>query len=166
MKRINLLLLFFAFLLLSNCTSTFYLVRHAERLDDSKDSPLSDAGMKRAEALREVLLDEGVDAVYATIYQRTQQTGKPLADALGKELIIYGTDDTFGFVESLKKEKKKEIVVVGHSNTVPEMVLYFTGDTVHIGHYDYDNLFIVKYKNGLFGKSANLEKNKFGEPSE
>ena len=166
MKRINLLLLFFAFLLLSNCTSTFYLVRHAERLDDSKDSPLSDAGMKRAEALREVLLDEGVDAVYATKYQRTQQTGKPLADALGKELIVYGTDDTFGFVESLKKEKKKEIVVVGHSNTVPEMVLYFTGDTVHIGHYDYDNLFIVKYKNGLFGKSANLEKNKFGEPSE
>ncbi len=156
------ILLFTAALFLSNCTTTYYLVRHAERLDNSKDSPLSSAGQERAEALKERLYPKGVDAVFATPYRRTQQTGQPLANAINKGLTIYGTDTTALFVQALKKEKNKDLLIVGHSNTIPEMVLYFTADTVHIGHDDYDNLFIVKLKRNIFGDKIELEKSVYG----
>ena len=157
----NYILIIIAAFLLTGCSSTFYLVRHAERLDSSKDSVLSEAGQARANLLKDILIREGIDAVYATKYKRTQLTGKPLADALGKEVIIYGTDNTPQFVERMKKQKNKDYLIVGHSNTVPEMVLYFTGDTVHIGHGDYDNLFVVKMKKGIFGNNIKLEKRTF-----
>ncbi len=158
----KIIILFVFSFLLSNCTSTYYLVRHAERLDNSKDSPLSEAGNQRAFALKERLENKGIDVVYATKYKRTQQTAQPTADAIQNEYIIYSTDQTYEFVESLKKMKNKDILVVGHSNTVPEMVLYFTADTVFIGHNDYDDLFIVEMKSGLFGKNTTLEKSTYG----
>ena len=159
----NCFLIIIATFLLSGCTSVFYLVRHAERLDDSKDAVLSEAGHERADVLKELLKTEGIDAIYATKYKRTQMTGKPLADAIGKEVITYGTDNTFQFVENMKKEKNKNFLIVGHSNTVPEMVLYFTGDTVHIGHHDYNNLFVVKLKKSIFGENAELDKRAYGK---
>jgi len=162
MKMKPYLLLLSVVVLFANCTTNYYLVRHAERLDSSKDSPLSEEGRERAQALKEKLYPEGIDAVYATPYQRTQQTGQPLVDAIGKDLIIYGTDSTYQFVQGLKKQKNKNIVIVGHSNTVPEMVLYFTADTVHVGHDDYDDLFKVKLKRNIFGDKLKLEKMKYG----
>ncbi len=156
-------ILFIAAFFLSNCTTTYYLVRHAERLDNSKNSLLSEAGYERAKALKERLYTLGIDAVYATPYLRTQQTGQSLADAIQEELTIYGTDTTFQFVEALKNQKNKDLVIVGHSNTIPEMVLYFTADTVHIGHNDYDNLFIVEFKRNIFGNKIKLEQSTYGK---
>ncbi|MFQ5446140.1 MAG: histidine phosphatase family protein, partial [Saprospiraceae bacterium] len=116
--------------LLSSCTTTYYFVRHAERLDSSADSPLSAAGNIRAQILKDSLLNKGIDSIFATPYLRTQQTVQPLAGALGEPVTIYGTDTTAMFVQALKKVRGKELLVAGHSNTVPEMVLYMTGDTV------------------------------------
>ena len=141
--RFSLVLFFVLALLCPSCITNIYLVRHAERLNSSSDSPLSTAGHQRAVQLKDLLLDKGIDLVYATPYLRTQQTGQPTADALGQNLIIYGTDTTYQFVQALKKMRGKDLLVVGHSNTVPEMVVYLTGDTVHIGHDDYDNLYKV-----------------------
>jgi phosphohistidine phosphatase SixA len=163
MKNACLLLLLFVFLV--GCTSTFYLVRHAERLDNSADSPLSAAGFARANALRDSLLDKDVDSVLATPYLRTQQTAQPLATALGKSLSIYSTDTTWQFAAGLKKIKGKDLLVVGHSNTIPEIVLAMTGDSVSIAHDDYDNLFVVKIRRCLTGKKVRLIKKTYGAAS-
>jgi len=58
-----------------------FVVRHAERQDDSADTPLSAAGADRARRLAAILKDAGVTAIYATQWQRTQQTVAPLAAA-------------------------------------------------------------------------------------
>lgn len=150
---------------LAGCTSQFYLVRHAEKLDESADAPLSQAGTNRAIALKGRLIGVGIDSLFATPYQRTQSTVKPLADALGKTVTTYSTDTTFQFVQTLKRIRGKDIVIVGHSNTVPEMVLLLTGDSVHIAHNDYDNLFIVKLQWSIFGRQKKLTKTTYGTPS-
>jgi broad specificity phosphatase PhoE len=57
-------------------------------MDDSKDPVLSPAGEKRAEALMEKLLHAEIDLLYATPYQRTRQTLRPLADTLHKKIMV------------------------------------------------------------------------------
>ena len=65
----------------SQATTTVIFVRHAERMTDVDNPPLSDAGRARAAELARQLVDvdvvpgDGVDAVYATPYLRTEQTG-------------------------------------------------------------------------------------------
>lgn len=150
---------------LTGCTSHFYLVRHAEKVDESADPPLSEAGEARANALKDRLLGSGVDSIFATPYQRTQLTVQPLADALGEPVTIYGTDATFQFVQAMKRIRGKDVVIAGHSNTIPEMVLLMTGDSVQIAHDDYDNLFIVKLQWSIFGKKKRLTQTTYGAPS-
>jgi phosphohistidine phosphatase SixA len=150
---------------LSGCTSHFYLVRHAEKVDESSDPALSAAGQIRAIALKDRLLSAGIDSIFATPYQRTQLTVQPLADALGEPVTIYGTDTTYQFVQAMKRIRGKDIVIAGHSNTVPEMVLLMTGDSVQIAHDDYDNLFIVKLQWSIFGKKKRLTRATYGAAS-
>ncbi len=157
-------MLLFAFFL-SGCTSHFYFVRHAEKLDESEDPPLTQVGIQRANDLKDRLLNAGIDSIFATRYIRVQKTVEPLSIALGESITTYGTDTTYQFAQALKKIKGKDVVVAGHSNTIPEMVLYLTGDSISIGHNDYDNLFIVKLQWSLFGKKSRLTKETFGATS-
>ena len=161
------LTLFLPVLLLSACTTNYYLVRHAERLDSSADSPLSEAGEARANSLKDKFLNAGIDSIFATPYLRTQQTVQPLAAALGEPVISYGTDTTWQFVQRLKYIWGKDVVIAGHSNTVPEMVRYLTGtkDSLQIAHDDYDNLFIVKRRRILFWRPVPWENATYGEIS-
>ena len=152
----------FAVLFFSCSTTHYYLVRHAEKLDNSKNPELSLAGRTRANTLRDSLLSANIDLLFATPYKRTQQTLQPLSEALNIPVTTYGTDTTFLFVEYLKKYKNKNIAIAGHSNTVPEMVLHFTGDTVHIGHHEYYHLFLVKKRKNIFGEKYELSEKKYG----
>jgi broad specificity phosphatase PhoE len=121
------------------------IVRHAERLDDSDDAPLSPAGAERAAKLAGMLKDAGVKAVYATQYQRTQKTVEPMAKALGLTVKIVRSDDVAGLVARLRAEHANDVVVVaGHSDTAPKVLDAFGySNTITIDHADYDNLFIV-----------------------
>lgn len=159
LKQLFLLLLVFLWM---GCTSTYYLVRHAERANNSSDSPLSNAGHQRAQALRDTLLNKSIDSIFATVYLRTQQTANPLAQALGEPISIYHPDTTTQFVNALLALRSKNVLVVGHSNTVPEMVLQMTGDTVQIGHEDFDDLFVVSISKSLFGTRRKLKKMHYG----
>ncbi len=150
--------------LLLGCTSNYYLVRHAERANSSADSPLSDAGHQRALALRDSLNDKEIDGIFATVYLRTQQTAIPLAESIGVPLTIYHPDTTALFVHALLKLKGKDVLVVGHSNTVPEMVWLMTGDSVTIGHDEYDKLFKVSISRSVFGTKKRLKKWHYGLP--
>ena len=101
---------------------TFIVVRHAEKVDDgSKDPPLSEAGLARAQAVAAALRDAPLRGVYATAYQRTQQTAAPAAHAHSLPVVTYDAKlAPTDFAAQLRREHTTgTVLVVGHSNTVP-----------------------------------------------
>ncbi|MBZ5727775.1 MAG: histidine phosphatase family protein [Acidobacteriia bacterium] len=123
---------------------TVVLVRHAETAAPSAtDPPLSAGGRKRAELLAAMLAGAGVDAIYATEYQRTQQTAQPLAERLHITTERIAARDTKAFGEAIRRRETGVVVVVGHSNTIPAIVAELGGPAVTIGETEFDNLFIL-----------------------
>lgn len=159
------ILLLLALACCASCTTNYYLVRHAERLDNSADTPLSPAGLTRANVLRDSLLDNSIDLIFSSTYLRTRQTAQPLADALGYPLNLYNPDTTNQFINRLKKIQGKDVLVTGHSDNVPTMVQGLTGETVVIPSDDFDNLFIVKITRGWGRKKVRLTRATYGVPS-
>jgi broad specificity phosphatase PhoE len=130
---------------------SIFLVRHAERADTAgggapmmaADPSLSDAGRQRAESLATLLKDAGITAIYATEFKRTQETAAPLAKALGLAVTTVPTKDTAGLIQKLKGATGN-VLVVGHSTTVPEIVKALgVTSPVKIDDNEYDNLLIV-----------------------
>lgn len=109
--------------------ATFVVVRHAEKVDDSRDPPLVPAGVARAQRLAAALHDEAVVAVYATPYQRTQQTAAPVAGDHQVAVIIYPADQpAAGLATQLRsRHGTGTVLVVGHSNTVPGIAAALCG---------------------------------------
>ena len=139
---------------LAQAQSLVILVRHAERADGGAgantmttapaDPLLSAAGAARAARLAQVLADAGITAIYATEFRRTQDTAKPLAAKLGVPVQSVPAKDTVGLVAKLRAGHAKDVVlVIGHSNTVPEVIKALGGPTVTIGDQEYDSLFVL-----------------------
>jgi phosphohistidine phosphatase SixA len=129
---------------------TVFLVRHAERADASASPPtmaadpeLSAAGRERAASLAAALKDAKITTICATEFKRTQQTAAPLAKALGLTTTIVSADHTAELIKRVKSSKGN-ILVVGHSNTVPDVVKGLgIGLPVTIEDNAFDNLFVV-----------------------
>lgn len=125
-----------------------YLVRHAEKLDDSRDPPLNDAGRTRASALAAMLRDAGVTHVWSTDYERTRHTAEPLATAAGLEVASYDPRDLPAFATRLRMIPGRHLVV-GHSNTTPQLVAALGGQAGSpIEESEYDRLYIVTLSAG------------------
>jgi broad specificity phosphatase PhoE len=122
--------------------STIFLVRHAEKASGD-DPDLTEAGHARAESLATVLKDAGITAIYTSEVKRTQQTAAPLAKALRVEPAVILAKDSAALVAKLKSSSGN-VLVVGHSNTIPEIIKALGITTsVNISDSDYDNLFLV-----------------------
>jgi len=127
--------------------STIFLVRHAEKAvsegANDKDPGLSEAGRARAEALALILKDARLGAVYATEFKRTQETAAPVARGAGIEVTIIAAND-FDMLLTQLEETENNVLVVGHSNTIPEILKALgVADSVTLGETDYDNLFVL-----------------------
>ena len=72
-------------------TSTYYLIRHAEKNQSDKTNKnpnLIEKGLLRAAQWTYVLEHVTLDAIYSTDYNRTKQTAAPLAEKLNLNQII------------------------------------------------------------------------------
>lgn len=147
-----------------SCSShKYFVVRHAERATQgpnmSSDVPLSEIGKERAEALKELLKNEKIEEIFSTNTNRTRSTAQPAADHFQKTIQLYGPIPDSAFIQLLKT-KSKNVLIVGHSNTVDEIVNKLCGKTEVPGDLkesEYDNLFIITMK----GKKATFEGRKF-----
>lgn len=165
--RTLLLLLLSVFILASCKTTTYYVVRHAEKADNTTpgDVPLSEAGTRRAEALKDLLQHKNIGTIYATNFQRTRLTAQPLANAVGRTIQVYNAlDSTFvpRIVNIGNQDKDGNILIVGHSNTVDDIVNTLVGHTVvehDLADTQYGDLYVVKQK----GKKFTVQHRHFGE---
>lgn len=150
-------------------SQTYYVVRHAEKASAkppetmmNDDPPLSEEGKQRAEALKEVLQNEEIAYVFSTKTIRTRSTAEPVKQYFNLETEIYnGVDEAF---ISRLLSLNKNTLIVGHSNTVDEIVNKLCGSTRIPGNLPdnaYDNLFVITKK----GTTVTFENRKFGKPS-
>ena len=99
-------------------STTLCLVRHGEtawnaegRVQGQLDIPLSDTGLAQARAVAAVLRNETFAAIYSSDLVRTQQTARPAADLLKKEIMLdenlrerhYGAFQGMTYAEASKR---------------------------------------------------------------
>lgn len=153
MFRVTLLSLFF--FLLSCKSTTYYIVRHAEKQRSTtmtSDPPLSTEGERQAMNLKTYLLQKNIKAIYSTNFIRTKTTAEPLQKALGLELKIYDAQKPEQLVNELKKLSSGNALVVGHSNTVDDVVNALMGETKmnDLADSEYGDVFIVNKKGSRY----------------
>lgn len=167
----HLFFLIYSFLLCS-CGRNFYIVRHAEKAEvtpalsrqDAANPELSEAGKKRAYQLRERLSKKSITKIFTTKYKRSISTIVPISERTGIPINFYSpaADSLASFVHHLKNETTGGILIVGHSNTVDDLVNALCGTPILSGDIDenvYDNLFIVKKRGGKY----KLVQKKYGD---
>jgi broad specificity phosphatase PhoE len=127
-----------------------FLIRHAEKVDESNDPPLSKAGQARAQILARLLRDSGITAIYTSEFQRNVQTAKPLADLLKIKPVVMPSQDLEGLLKRIGREQSDGVVlIVGHTDTVPRLLklLGYPG-SISIAPREYDNLFVLFPRKG------------------
>ena len=122
-----------------------FLARHADRLDDSEDTPLSKAGEARAQLLARLLKDSGITAIYTSQWQRTMKTAEPLVSALKINPVSLPVADREGLFRRLRTENRDDVVlIVGHDRSVPALLKMFGHpEAITIAPTEYDNLFVL-----------------------
>lgn len=138
---------------------TVILVRHAD-IDlppplGNPNPPLNAAGMVRAADLARVLERAGVARIFTSTALRTQQTAAPIAAKLALVPAVLNWDPPA--VTRLRAGAFGDVVlIVGHSNTVPEIVQQLTGEAAPIGAAEFDNLLVVTV-DGAAGRLLRLK---------
>ncbi|GLP97100.1 SixA phosphatase family protein [Paraferrimonas sedimenticola] len=148
MKSLLLALGLIVFLPCQVLAADIYLVRHAEKQLDVKDPELTAQGQQRALALAELLRQKPVERIMSSDYRRTRQTAAPLAEQLGQTVEIYNAKDLQALANTLR-ERAVTTVVVGHSNTTPELALLLGApDFGEIEEKsEYDRLYVIPLDN-------------------
>lgn len=151
--------------LFAGCSNYIYVVRHAEKaVSPASDPPLTVAGQQRAVDLANLLEEKNIAFIYSTNTTRTIKTATPLSDSIHKPITLYSPDTTALFVSKLKSIHSN-ILVVGHSNTVLELLDGFnlSHNLQHIPDEGFNNLFIIKETRFLTTKLT-LTETTYGAP--
>jgi len=141
--------LFILFLFASCKTTTYYISRHAERAGTmSNDPQLTPEGEKQALDLRDYLKNKSIKGVYSTNYNRTRATAQPTSTYFNLPVNIYNPQQANAMLDSLKAVNQNNILIVGHSNTVDDIVNRLTGTNTmsDLPETEYGSLFIVRKK--------------------
>ena len=137
--------------------TTVILARHAEKMDAPReDPPLAEMGVARAQKLASLLAGAGVKAIYTSQFLRTKLTAEPLAKQLGVAVTPIPLQVKPSSPREVSEQSIRQIVdkimehpgdtalVIGHSNSVPDVIRMLGGDTVPIiDEKKFDDLFIV-----------------------
>jgi 2,3-bisphosphoglycerate-dependent phosphoglycerate mutase len=138
-------------------TTTIYMIRHAEKADDGTNDPkLSDAGLDRTKVWGNYFADKNVTAYYMTKYKRAVETAThtngQVMSLLSKPGTTYNITMknydpmSLSLKDVAKDNKGKNIVIVGHSNTIPAQINALIGEKKYadMQESEYGNLYIIK----------------------
>jgi phosphohistidine phosphatase SixA len=139
---------------LAACQRHYYVVRHAEKVSPTSggqpqpDPPLTERGEAMAQHLKELLLPKKIKHIFSTNTKRTLSTAAPLSQATGIQPQLYGNKPDSAFIRQLKNLKHNTLVV-GHSNTVDDIINGLADKTFINGDLqdtDYGGLYVLTVK--------------------
>ncbi len=125
--------------------TTVVVVRHAEKQGEQGDVELSVEGVRRSVRLQQTLDALDVRAVYTSEFRRTAATAAPYCRSKGIEPQVVPARDPRALALRIRQENLGQtVVVVGHSNTVPDVLRALGVRTdIEIRDDEYDRLFVV-----------------------
>lgn len=122
---------------------TVFVIRHLQK-GKGEDPPLTAEGAANAERLADLLGDRGVAAIFATPTRRAMETAAPLSKRLGIPITPYDSKNPGALADSVAAAAGP-VLVVGHSNTVPELVDRLGGPALPpMSEQDYGRVFVVE----------------------
>lgn len=136
----------------SATTTTVVVIRHAEKqIGTIDDAPLSPPGEQRATRLAQMFGDSEsfgrVKQIYVSDTRRAQQTAAGLAQRLGlKPVVLEGKASASEVARRVLHENRGGLaIVIGHSNTVPQIVKQLSDarDVPAIGDEEFDTMYVV-----------------------
>ncbi len=131
-------------------TTTYFLIRHAEKVRENpadKNPDLNEKGFQRAENWEKVLQHISFDAIYSTDFKRTLNTVEPISNKSNLIPILYNPSKV-DFGQFQLENSGKNVLIVGHSNTIPQ----FVNGLIHQQKYqemddnEFSHLYIVTVK--------------------
>ncbi|HMT08714.1 MAG TPA: histidine phosphatase family protein [Pyrinomonadaceae bacterium] len=137
---------------------TIVLVRHVEKdtapTADKKDPELADAGRERAKKLVSATKRYKFDEIYSTDFKRTRQTAEPTATKRKKVIQTYDASKQQELVDKIMASKNDKFLVIGHSNTIPQLANLIGKRMVFRDLLDteYSVVWVIKLKNGIAEK--------------
>jgi 2,3-bisphosphoglycerate-dependent phosphoglycerate mutase len=151
----------------ANTVTTVILIRHADRdvppagTPDFPGPSLNDKGTARSKKLVHVLSKAGIQAIYTSRYTRAKMTAKPFSAKHSGIPTVRLSEATELKDHILTHHLGQTVLVVGHSDTVPELIALLGGPSLPIiDDCEFDNLFVlVKHST----TSASVTKLKYGE---
>lgn len=121
-----------------------YVVRHYDTPAGERDPDLLPPGKARAEALVKWFRGKKLKAIYVSDFKRTRQTAAPLATERGITPEVYDPRDTPAIV-ARARAAKAPVLIVGHSNTVPDIVQQLGGERpADLQHEDFGDVWTVR----------------------
>ncbi|WP_347374406.1 phosphoglycerate mutase family protein [Aequorivita sp. Q41] len=138
-------------------SATYYLIRHAEKVRTNPTDPdpsLAIKGMLRAKRWAEYFEPFKIDNIYITKYIRTKQTISFVAQQKQLSPIVY-IPNTLYSEAFLNKTNHKTTLIVGHSNTIPQLVNKLIGEEKFENMDDTDNATLFKVT--IDGNSKKVE---------
>jgi broad specificity phosphatase PhoE len=146
MKKYQILIAFFVLQISfgQQNSTTYYFIRHAEKVDNSQNPDLSEKGLERAQLWNKIFSEVDFDQIYSTEYKRTFQTANPTATTQKIAIKLYNPKTVV--IDSFKKETLgKKVLIVGHSNTTPNFVNQIINQKIYedIEDTTFGNLYIV-----------------------
>lgn len=157
------------------CKTRIYLVRHAEKADNTTNPPLKNPeGLNRAGDLMRYLKNKNIQRIYVTEFLRTQMTADSMRLQLGIDTVHYKAEengnDLFAKIAA-HNDFGKTILVIGHSNTVPDYIKKFGVSNypqADIPSSQFDNIYKVYYTKSWFLSKkcrAHVMAAKYGVPT-
>jgi broad specificity phosphatase PhoE len=166
MRLIHYCVLIVFLLSLTACSSTtYYVVRHGEKQDQTDNPPLSDDGIRRAKILAHVLSDKNIGRIYVSDKQRTQQTAAPTAALFNLDPIIIPQTDTDQLILDLRNVNGANVLVVRHGEEIHLIVNALSpSDTIAPISNEFNNLFVIT-KTVILGQTqTRLARLRYGAP--
>ena len=120
---------------------TWYFVRHFEK-QHSDNPSLTKTGKARAEALAVFFSDKPLTHVFSTDYNRTLETATPVTTIKALPIADYDPRNLVEFASKLKT--LDNVLVVGHSNTTPEILSLMGGKHIIIKESDYGVVYMLE----------------------
>ncbi len=135
-----------------------FVMRHLQA-ESGEDPALTEAGRQQAQLLADWFgKSDKPNAIFVTRFRRSQETAAPLAARLRIRPILYDPSNNDALTEAVKA-KGGNALVVGHSNTVPDIVERLGGARpAQIQHHEHGDIWRVSERGGTVEK-LRLEKN-------